>query len=669
MNLDSNQELAVKGMEKNILVVAAPGSGKTTVIINKINFLTEQLKVLNKNIIVITFTKAAALNMKKRYINRFKTKGAPFFGTFHGLFYKMLLREGVKINIVEEYKTNRIIQAILKKYSDEVNDDKIKEIKNNISIFKTSREDINSFNPSVTKNIFIECLEAYEIFKKENNLLDFDDLAIKALELLENNRELLSGYRGLFKYILVDEFQDCDKLQIEFLKLMNEGEENKLFTVGDEDQCIYSFRGSKPEYMVIFDRIFKGGKKYFLETNYRSNKNIVHGARELISHNKSRNIKNMNSFKEKDGEIQCLFPADEKEQGDIVVRKIKENVWNKDYRFDQNIILYRTNAEVMSFIDALTRSRIPFNILDKEFNFYDHFICKDIIAYLTLALDIRSKENFLRVINKPFRYVSKANIEYIKNYKGDLNPFDALINKTDIHAFQKSKLEDLKKDINYLSKISLGSAIQFIISDLDYIDYLQEYAKKFGQSIDDLEEILEELKILASDFNNILGFFSHIEEVKEEIKNSKDDKDEDRVLLSTIHRVKGMEFENVFLVNCIEESMPHSSAKEEGIEEERRIFYVGMTRAIENLTILSPRTRGGKMRETSRFLKETNFQIKEMENKGFKVGARVIHKGRGEKGIIRKLDGDRITILLMDSGEKTFKLSILLEKNLLSLEN
>ncbi|MGL4875033.1 MAG: ATP-dependent helicase [Clostridium sp.] len=668
MNLDINQNKAIYAKEKNILVVAAPGSGKTTVIINRINFLVKELNVENKNIIVITFTKAAALNMKDRYKNKFNRVDSPFFGTFHGLFYKILWREGVKINIIDDFKGNRIIQGILKKYVEEVNDDKVKEIRNNISLFKTSRCRLSDFTPTITKKIFEESYKAYEEFKDENSLMDFDDLAIKALELLENNERLREGYRELFRYILVDEFQDCDNLQVEFLSLMNEGSRSSLFCVGDEDQCIYSFRGSKPEYMVTFNKIFKDGKKYFLEVNYRSSKNIIDGSKKVISENKKRNEKEIKSFKEENGQIECCMPLDEKEQSEMVIKKIKENVWNKDYRFDDNIILYRTNSESMNFIDALTRSRIPFNILDKEYNFYDHFICKDIIAYLKLAMNPYSKADFLRIINKPFRYVSKANVEYIRGYKGELNPFDALINKDDIHAFQKSKLDDLKKDINYLAKISLGTAIQFIISDLNYIDYLSEYSEKFSQNITDLEEILEEFKILASDFNNILEFFNHIDEVKDEIKNSKENDNEDRVMLSTIHRVKGMEFKNVFLVNCIEESMPHASAKEEGLEEERRIFYVGMTRAIDNLYLFAPRMKGGKAREESRFLKETGFKLKELENKGYVVGARVIHKGRGEKGIIRKIDGDRISILLMESGEKTFKLSILLEKNLLCLE-
>ena len=667
MNLDLFQQDAVNAKERNVLVVAAPGSGKTTVIINRINYLVNKLKIYNKNIIVITFTKSAALNMKDRYIKSFNLERAPFFGTFHGLFYKMLIRENYKIEIIESYKTHKLIEGVLKKYFDDINEDKIKEVINNISLFKNSRSNLNEFKPSITKEIFGECYEAYSSYKKKNNLWDFDDLALKVLELLKENKGLRNGYRELFKYILVDEFQDCDELQIEFLKMMNEGDKNSLFAVGDEDQCIYSFRGSKPEYMVIFNNIFKGGKKYYLSKNYRSSKNIIEGAKKVIEYNKERNKKEIIANKEDDGIIKISFPYDEKIQGEEIVDRIKALIKDNKYTYKDNIILYRTNIEAMNFIDVFTRKKIPFTLLDKEYNFFEHFICKDILTYLKLSLDPFDKEAFLKIINKPFRYVSKSNLAYVRNFNEYKDPFEILMEKKDTPPFQIKKLDDLRKDIQYLSKLSLSSAIQFIISDLGYLDYLKTYCEKFNQSLDDLEEILEEFKISASGFKTIIEFFTHIENIKEEIEMSKNKIDEDRVLLSTIHRVKGMEFKNVFIANCVEDSIPHSSAKE-NIEEERRIFYVGMTRAIDNLYMFSPKTKGGKVRDRSRFLDETKFALKELENKGYIVGAKVFHKGRGEKGIIRKIDGDRITILLIDSGEKTFKLSILLEKNLLRLE-
>ena len=226
--------------------LAAPGSGKTTVIINRIKYLVDEVGVYPSNIIVITFTKAAALNMKNQYINTFHKESSPFFGTFHGLFYKILIREGANINIIEGYIANKIIEGVLRKYSDEVNEDRVKEAVNNISLFKTSGENIDDFKPSIAKDIFMECfMMPMTNIRKKIIFWDFDDLTIKALELFKNNKRIREGYKRVFKYILVDEFQDCDNIEIEFLKLSRGGEENSLFAVGDEDQCIYSFRGSK----------------------------------------------------------------------------------------------------------------------------------------------------------------------------------------------------------------------------------------------------------------------------------------------------------------------------------------------------------------------------------------------------------------------------------------
>lgn len=667
MNLDLFQQDAVNAKERNVLVVAAPGSGKTTVIINRINYLVNKLKIYNKNIIVITFTKSAALNMKDRYIKSFNLERAPFFGTFHGLFYKMLIRENYKIEIIESYKTHKLIEGVLKKYFDDINEDKIKEVINNISLFKNSRSNLNEFKPSITKEIFQECYEAYSSYKKKNNLWDFDDLALKVLELLKENKGLRNGYRELFKYILVDEFQDCDELQIEFLKMMNEGDKNSLFAVGDEDQCIYSFRGSKPEYMVIFNNIFKGGKKYYLSKNYRSSKNIIEGAKKVIEYNKERNKKEIIANKEDDGIIKISFPYDEKIQGEEIVDRIKALIKDNKYTYKDNIILYRTNIEAMNFIDVFTRKKIPFTLLDKEYNFFEHFICKDILTYLKLSLDPFDKEAFLKIINKPFRYVSKSNLAYVRNFNEYKDPFEILMEKKDTPPFQIKKLDDLRKDIQYLSKLSLSSAIQFIISDLGYLDYLKTYCEKFNQSLDDLEEILEEFKISASGFKTIIEFFTHIENIKEEIEMSKNKIDEDRVLLSTIHRVKGMEFKNVFLVNCNEDTIPHISAGDENIEEERRLFYVGITRAIDNLYITAPKTKGGKFKEASRFIKETEFKNEEEESHDLKKGTVVYHNGRKEEGIVDYCKGDRINILFKDGITRSFSIKILLERNLLMI--
>ena len=665
MHLDKNQLKAVKANERNVLVVAAPGSGKTTVIINRIKYLVDEVGVYPSNIIVITFTKAAALNMKNRYTNTFHKESSPFFGTFHGLFYKILLREGANINIIEGYITNKIIEGVLRKYSDEVNEDRVKEAVNNISLFKTSGENINDFKPSIAKDIFMECYDAYDKYKKENNLWDFDDLTIKVLELFKNNKRIREGYKRVFKYILVDEFQDCDDLQIEFLKLMTEGEENSLFAVGDEDQCIYSFRGSKPEYMVSFDKTFKSAKKYYLHINYRSNKNIIESSKKVISFNKERNKKDIQWYKDKDGIILCKGVYDERIQGDEISGKIRAFYNKSSYRYKENIVLYRTNMEAMSVIDSFIRNKIPFTLLDKEYNFFNHFICKDLLSYLSLAMNPYDREAFINIINKPFRYVSKTSIAYIREYKYEKDTFDILIEKDDTPPFQRKKLDELKRDFNYIKKSSLSSGIQYIVTDMGYIDYLKTYTERFGGNIEDLEEIVEEFKMSASSFKTIFEFFEHVDEVGKKIEESKRNKTDDRVLLSTIHGVKGMEFENVFLINCNEDTMPHSSSKEENIEEERRLFYVGITRAIDNLFLFVPKMRKGKFRDASRFIEEGGFMEIVKASHGLVKDSVVTHKAFGT-GKVVEVNGDEVGILFHDGMKRKFSAKVLLDNGLIS---
>ncbi|MBQ5696058.1 MAG: ATP-dependent helicase [Clostridium sp.] len=657
IKLDNYQMQAIINNNKNVLVVAAPGSGKTTVIINRVNYLVEHKKVKVGNIIVITFTRSAAENMKFRYKNIFNKEISPFFGTFHGLFYKILLREGFDINIIDGGKGHGIIKNVLSRYFDDVNDDKVREVLNNISLFKTSLGKLEEFSPSISMEVFKECYEQYETQKEKDKLWDFDDLSIRVLYLLKNEPKTLSKYKSLFKYILVDEFQDCDELQIEFLKLING--DNELFAVGDEDQCIYSFRGSKPEYMVNFNKSFEGGVKVYLSTNYRSKKNIVDISKNLILNNKGRNDKEILSFDSEKGIVKFSKPYNEFMQGEEIANIIKS--FNGE-SYSNNAILYRTNMEARSLIDTFTRRRIPFVLLDKGYNFFEHFICKDIINYLLLAINPYDREAFNFIINKPFRYISKSNLSYVSSYKEEKNVFDILIDKKDTAPFQAKKLDDLKKEISYLNKITLGSAVQYIISSLGYIDYLREYSSKFNQNFSDLEDVLEEFKGAIEGFRTITEFLVHVNNVKEEIENSK--AVQDGVILSTVHGVKGMEFKNVFIINCVEETMPHKSSIEENLEEERRLFYVAITRAIKNLYVFSPKTIRGKFSNVSRFISEARLEAEsQVVDYGVKTNDHIYHRTYGD-GTVRNIKDDRITIKFQDI-ERSFSLRVLMENNLL----
>lgn len=702
IKLNEEQRKAVLSDDRNLAIIACPGAGKTTTLINRVDYLVnfghsykskyypqylnkediqllenyikgkkvseERLSYLLKgkgispgNIIVITFTRAAALNMKKRYIQiNSKSGSVPFFGTFHGLFYKILSRKYEKINIIDSYIAFKLIKSVLSNYLDEVSEEKIKEVLNSISLLKVSNISIEEFNPHIDKAIFIQCFTTYEDYKRENKLLDFDDLQIECRNLFINDKKILNSYRSLFKYILVDEFQDCDDMQIEILKLLNN--ENSVFAVGDEDQCIYGFRGSDPECIVNFDKHFKGGKKLYLSMNYRCPSSVIDISNNLIYNNKMRNKKTMKAFKEDTPKIDVFSYRDEREQSEDISLNILKLVSQGAYAFEDNAILYRTNVESRSIIDNFIRKKIPFRLLDKEYNFFEHFICKDIIAYLKLSIDKYDIESFTKIINKPFRYISKINIEKVKRSSEKEDCFDKLKSIDNIPPFQLNTIDKLKRDIQNLNKMSLTGAINTIIKDLGYYDYLKEYALKYKLSISELEDIVEEFIEASKEYNTIITFLAHIDEVKEQIDNNKKNHEEKGVILSTIHGVKGMEFKNVFIINCNEETIPHKNSIDNNLEEERRLFYVGITRSIDNLWLSMCSEIHGKGRKPSRFIEECKLST--LLHGTFKEGDIIEHKSFG-RGKVLFIDEKIIEISFENSIKRSFDPVVLYNNGLI----
>lgn len=661
MNLDRFQKNAVYSEGRNVLIVAPPGSGKTTVMLNRVLHLVSERKVNSGNIIVLTFTKSAAQNMKKRYIEMSKNGSVPFFGTFHGLFYKVLSRYKDNLKIMNTSDGYEIVRNILTKRLSEVSDEKVKEIVNGISRFKCSCTDMDSFNISIDKEIFRECFNAYEEYRGNNNLYDFDDLQIEFKRMLCEDENFRQGYSRLFKYILVDEFQDCDDMQIDILKLLN-GNENYLYAVGDEDQCIYSFRGSKPECMVHFGDLFKNSEKIFLYYNYRSPKNIVEYSKKIISNNKIRNDKKIDSFSKDEGELFYYTPYNDKEQSSNIIDKIKR--FNKaGIKYNENIIMYRTNVEARSVIDGLINEKIPFAFLDKEYNFFEHFICKDLISYLRLSIDPYDVCSFVRIINKPYRYISKLAISDVESCNIKNNVFDILSSSKSLKDFQRNKMVALKKDISYLNKTSLRSAIDTILNTLGYSENLTEYALKFKLNVDEIFQIVDEFKASAEPFKTITTFLAHVEETTERLRDIKHDNTRDNVLLSTIHGAKGREFNNVYIINIDEDYLPHMNS--DNIEEERRLFYVAATRAKKNLYLYSPKTIAGKFKNPSLFMLESPIRDYSTNKIGNEMIGRIIeHKSFG-RGKVLEVNGANIKIMFYDGMARSFNSDVLIQNELM----
>lgn len=653
MKLDEYQEKAVTTNERNMLVVAAPGSGKTNVIINRVIHLINERKVNPSNIIVITFTKNAAVNMKKRFQGMMKVMPAPFFGTFHGLFYKLLMRNDNNMKIMEERDAFTLVNSMLTGYIDSVNEDKVREVLNDISLFKNSDMDLEDFKCGISKEIFYKCYQVYEEYKNQNGLMDFDDLQLNVVKLFENNPRMLESYGKLFRYILVDEFQDCDGVQLKILKML--GKYSSIFAVGDEDQCIYGFRGSRPECMVNFQEHFKNGSKTYLSMNYRSASNVVSLSKELISHNKLRNNKEIRSKSTNNSEIMPMISADERAQAESMSKLMKEMVNERGASFDDFAVLYRTNMESRSLIDAFMKNDIPFRILDKAYSFFDHFICRDLIDYLKLSVDVSNKESFLRIINKPFRYIGKVNLMKVRKHPYVDNCFNLLKN-TDMPPFQMKNVEKIEDKILKLSKYNVREAVMSILIDLEYNDYIGEYCQRNNVNREDLQEVVDEFVDSCNDYLSIASFLAHIDEFKERIKSRTSV--EGGVTVSTIHGVKGMEFGNVFIMNCVEGTLPHENSLEENLEEERRLFYVGMTRTKGNLYLGIPKSVRGKAKTMSRFIGECGFKGKSSKLNVFKKNQKVFHKSFGS-GLVTGCDQNEVQVEFSNGTTRKFNIEAL----------
>lgn len=660
-NLDKWQLGAVENTKRNLLIVAPPGSGKTTVIINRIEYLINFKGVRGENIIVITFTKAAAKNMYLRYVHNNNPEVPAFFGTFHSLFYKILYNHLANPQIITQSQCLRIVDYTLRKYTESINEDKLKGIVNGIYLYKSSEMNLDDFKYEGDKEVFYNCYMEYEKYKRENGLLDFEDLQLMCKKLLKKDKTLCNYYKNKFKYILIDEFQDCDNMQLSILKMLNEN--NSIFAVGDEDQCIYGFRGSNPQCMVYFDKYFKDGEKVYLHKNYRSVLNVVNLSRTFIKNNKLRNDKIIEAFKESIGDINILACRDEREEAIKIAQYIKNFIKDKKLEYKDIAILYRTNKESLSLIDIFLKKGIPFKLLDKNYNFFNHFLCKDIISYLKLSLNEDDRESFTNIINKPLRYISKVDIHNLNKNPLKESCFE-ILESYKLPIFKLKIIRDLQKKIKKMKKMSPIDAIEYILSSLNYEDYIENYSKKTKKDKEELMDVIEVLKSSAEDFKTIGEFIDYMEKGNDALPKESTNS----VTLSSIHGVKGMEFESVFIVNCIEGNIPHKNSGEENLEEERRIFYVGITRTKKYLTLCIPEVYRGQYSLPSKFIGECGLD-KNIYNKAiYKNGEKVKHLYLGE-GVVDKVDENSIDVVFKNNIKRKINIKNVIENKILRLIN
>ena len=655
--LNENQLKAVNHLDGPCMVLAGPGSGKTRVITYRIANMVVNKNIKPTSILAISFTKASSIEMKNRALslsNDFRMNKVTY-GTFHSVFFRILRYfENYNIESILDEKTKRIgLKNILKGLNIENADDDetIGQVINEISYVKNELMDKRDFKSEVlTNDEFIKVYNFYEEYKQQMNKIDFDDMLIKTYELLKNNKVALDRVRSVYRYILVDEFQDINKVQFEALKLIA-NPSNNIFVVGDEDQSIYGFRGSRPDFLLEFEEYFSNTKKVLLDINYRSKGEIINIANRLIEKNTNRYEKVIKCGQGNGAKVNYISPEDSEEEAVYIAKDIKNKVQEDYTEYTDFAVIYRTNIQSRALVDVFMDMRIPFVVKDSIVTIYDHWAAQDILAYLRIGVNPNSNKDWIRIINKPFRYISKDNLNLIKDEPDFIN---SLINKCDLHPKQVKTINDLDIDISYVKGLNPKNAISYIRTTLDYDRYILDYCANRKIKTNGLIEILNELESSATNFKTIQEYLEHIERVKSEIVDNKNNKETDGVIFTTMHSAKGLEFKNVYIIGANEGTIPHEKSyeidneekKNDQIEEERRLMYVAITRAEENICISSPINKYGKRVSKSRFVEDIKAPTKK-EMDSITIGDRIYHKKFKEGTIVEK-NGDSIKIRFKD---------------------
>ena len=604
MIFNKSQEDAVKHKEGPCLVLAGPGSGKTTVLTGRIKYLTDECMVSPYEILVITFTKAAATTMQNRFYNMCGNKVPVTFGTFHAVYFSILkaaYNYSVD-NIITEDRKIHIIKNAIERSRMETEDinESIAQILAEISRVKTEGIDISAYySANCPEEEFRKIFKAYNNELKHARLIDFDDMLLYCYELLSARKDILAKWQKRYKYILIDEFQDINKIQYEVIKMLALPE-NNLFIVGDDDQSIYGFRGSRPEIMLNFEKDYPGTKKIVLDVNYRSSANIVEAAGYVIINNKIRFNKNISTVNEKGNKVDIIEFNNINEEYERVTDTIKTFVAaGKNY--SDYAVLFRTNAVAAPLVRKLMENNIPFLLKDGIPNIFEHWMAKDILTYMSMALGSRKRSDFIQIMNKPLRYIGR---DYITDSEVD---FDELEKYYEEKPWMIERIRKFESELKTMSLMSPYAMINYLRKGVGYDDYVKDYAESHNIEKQELYDILDEIMDSARSCKSYSAWMEYIAEYARSLKESYHQKtgSENAVTLTTMHSSKGLEYDTVFIIDANEGITPHKKAVfDYEIEEERRMFYVAMTRAKNNLKIFYSKERYNKKLEPSRFVGE-----------------------------------------------------------------
>ena len=614
--LNTAQQKAVCHETGPMLVLAGPGSGKTTVLLCRISRLLERGLAKPQEILALTFSKAAAEEMKSRFENLNGASGVSF-GTFHSIFFRILRsRYGWNVEqIFQEEERRSILRNSIEAEKWDIPDleEYISQFFSQLSLMNSELEQPNRFTPvGMPVEEFRKLYRAYEGYKERHEKLDFDDMLTQCYQLLREDAAVREYWQRKYKFILVDEFQDVNQAQFACLQILAEKHQN-LFVVGDDDQSIYAFRGARPDFLLHFPTLYPAAKKVTLNTNYRSTERIVNLAERVIGNNEVRFVKNMKGIGEAGDKVTFFLAEDAAKEAAHIAEKIGR-LLDEGVPLTEIAVIYRTNLQGGAFARELYKRGIPYDLRDNSGNVYEHWVAKDLLAYLLLAENEESDSALRRILNKPKRYIGKDLLA-----EAEAMPYTLLRSFfvcPSLKGWQEENLENLRIDLNQIRKRTPYDALKYIRKVIGYDEYLEEFAAYRRTSAQVLQEIADEIMETAKDCADVRSFREQLERLSLQMKEQSRKKGQKRngVALMTMHGAKGLEFRAVFLPSLVEGIVPHEKGMDT-VAEERRLFYVAMTRASEKLCLSAILQRYEKERKPSRFLAEMGLDAEKEYNK------------------------------------------------------
>ena len=613
MSLNHAQTEAVAHNKGPCMVLAGPGSGKTLTIAKRIEYLIMKHKVRPEEILVITFTKYAAWEMKNRTRSICGPSSyAVTFGTFHGIYYGILkwayrLNQSNLLSDEEKYRILReILPGIDWDQEPEADEEKdyLQELAIEIGNVKNNCMDIEEYEPvKYTTEKFRKLYRTYEETKKKYRKIDFEDMLIQCRDLFMKRPDILKKWQEKFQYILVDEFQDVNQAQYDVVRMLAAPQDN-LFVVGDDDQSVYGFRGAKPGIMMEFMKDYPKARQILLDVNYRSSGYIVKGALRVIGNNKIRFEKKIEAFRKPDETVHVQEVKDPVQEAEYVLERIRE-YREKGVSYTEMAVLYRTNVDARAMSELMTEYQIPFVMKEHLNNIYEHFIALDMISYLRLSQGEYDRKYFLQIANRPNRYLTRESMK-----TGNVS-YESLRRYYRDKDWMVDRIDQLEWDMKMICDKTPYAAIQYIRKRMGYDEFLKEYAAYIKISSEDLFALLEEIWQNSKGYGTIKEWFEHIESYGKMLKEqNKKNGEKEGVNLMTMHAAKGLEFDTVFVIEANEGSCPYKKATaDEEIEEERRLFYVAMTRAKRKLVISYVKEKNGKDLLPSRFVSELLLNV------------------------------------------------------------